>query len=113
MKSQQNCIMKHLNWTYGFALLIGIAILIYVGFIQNSAIGYIVYISVAIAGGFLVLWAKKRLPWGMGSSGVSWLYPVLVFTSGLGFPIAVLCLKNKRETKLSETQKAQSNVEPR
>ena len=94
---------RHLNWTYGLVLLVGIAILIYVGFIQNNVIGYIVYISIAIVGGFLMLWAKSRL-------NVGWVYIVLFFSNGFGFPIAVLCLKNKRGVKPSAAKVAQDNL---
>ena len=82
-------LLKHLNWVYTLVLLIGLAVLIPVGFIQGNVIGYIVYISITAVGGFLVLWGKRRLD-------VSWVYWVFVFTSGFGFPIAVLCLRNKR-----------------
>lgn len=107
MRSQQNWMVKHLNWTYGVALLIGIAILIYVGFIQNNAIGLLAYFIVAIGGGFLVLWAKKRL-------NVSWIYILLIFSIGLGFPIAVLCLRNHTiKTELRQGEKISVFTVPR
>jgi hypothetical protein len=90
--AEKNWVMKHLNWTYAVTLLIGVIILVYVGFIKNNVAGYVVYISIAIVGGFLVLWAKGRL-------NVLWVYIVLVLSNGFGFPIAVLCLNSHMSRK--------------
>jgi hypothetical protein len=84
-------ITKHLNWTYGIVLLLALVFLIYVGFIQNNVIGYIVYISIACIGGILVLWRKRRL-------NTTWVWILLVLSNGFGFPIGVLCLKSKKES---------------
>jgi len=79
---------KTLNLIYGAALLGALVILIVVGFIGNNVLGYIVWMIVAILGGVLTLWQKHRL-------GTWWVWLLLFFTAGFGFPIAVLCLKAK------------------
>jgi len=81
-----NWVEKHLNWTYGIALIIGLITLAIVGFMYNNAIGYIVYIVITILGGELILWRKKRL----------FEYPILIIFPPI-FAIVVLCLHNKRE----------------
>ncbi len=75
-----------LNLIYGAALAIALAILILVGFVGNNVLGYVVWIITAVLGGVLVLWQKRRLSTG-------WIWILLAFTAGFGFPIAVLCLK--------------------
>lgn len=90
--------MKHLNWYYGLALLIGLVIST-IGVIgDGSAVAWLVYITVAVVGGLLVLWCKQRLSvlWEKQIMGLSWVFILLVLSSGLGFPIAVLCFKNVR-----------------
>ena len=79
-----------LNLVYGAALSIALVVLILVGFIGNNALGYIIWMVTAIVGGFLVLWQKNRLNTG-------WLWILLIFTAGFGFPIAVLCLRAKEK----------------
>jgi len=76
-------------------LVVALAVLIIVGFINNNVAGYIVWMSVAVLGGILVLWQKGQL-------GTMWVYYLLIFTAGFGFPIAVLCLKEKRESHSKE-----------
>jgi len=88
-------ITRHLNWTYGLGAIIGLIILIYVGFLQNNVIGYIVYISTVGIGGILTLWAKGRLR-------TYWVYILLWISAGLLFPIAVICLKNKNQNNNGE-----------
>lgn len=79
-----------LNLVYGVALSIALVILIVVGFINNNALGYVVWMVTAVLGGVLVLWLKRRLSTG-------WIWILLAFTAGFGFPIAVLCLKPREE----------------
>jgi len=79
-----------LNLIYGAALAIALVILILVGFMADDALGYVVWMLTAIVGGVLVLWQKRRLSTG-------WIWILLAFTAGFGFPIAVLCLKAKEE----------------
>jgi hypothetical protein len=83
---------KHLNWTYGIALIIGVATLTIWGFIVNSAIGYVVYMVITIVGGELVLWRKNRL----------FEYPVLILFPPI-FAIVTLCLGNKRQEMPEQT----------
>jgi len=75
-----------LNLIYGAALAIALVILILVGFVGDNALGYVVWMITAILGGILVLWRKHRLNTG-------WIWILLFFTAGFGFPIGVLCLK--------------------
>jgi len=79
-----------LNLIYGAALAIALVSLILVGFMADDALGYVVWMLTAIVGGVLVLWQKRRLSTG-------WIWILLAFTAGFGFPIAVLCLKAKEE----------------
>jgi hypothetical protein len=50
---------KHLNWSYGLALIIGTIALLVIGFIFNNAIGYIIFIVIIYAGACLVYWRKQ------------------------------------------------------
>jgi len=93
MGAKMNWFEKHLNWTYGIALIIGLIALIIVGFINNNVIGYIVYIAIIIIGGALVSWRKGRFL----------AYPILILFPP-AFAIVILCLHNKRkETKELKT----------
>ena len=92
-----------LNLVYGAALLIALVILIVVGFINNNALGYVVWMITAILGGVLTLWQKNRLD-------TSWVWILLLFTAGFGFPIAVLCLKAK-EKDLSKEVRGPNPIE--
>jgi hypothetical protein len=74
---------KHLNWTYGIALIIGLVVFI-LGLLNNSLIGYIVYVAIIWIGGGLVLWRKKDY----SAYRLFILLPV--------FAILVLCSHNKR-----------------
>lgn len=84
-----NWFEKHLNWTYGIALIIGLIVLAVVGFVFNNAIGYIVYIVITFVGGELVLWRKNRF----GE------YPLLVLLPPI-FAVVVLCVDTKEKYKL-------------
>jgi len=75
-----------LNLSYGAALAIALVILILVGFVGDNALGYVVWMVTAVLGGILVLWQKRRLNTG-------WIWFLLFFTAGFGFPIGVLCLR--------------------
>jgi len=83
---------KHLNWTYGISLTVGVVVLIIWGFIINSAVGYIVYMAITIVGGELTLWRKGRL----------FEYPVLILFPPI-FAIVTLCLSNKCQEKPKQT----------
>ena len=84
-----------LNLVYGAALSIALVVLIVIGFIDNNVLGYAVWMITAIVGGVLVLWQKNRL-------NTSWVWILLVFTAGFGFPIGVLCLKPKEKDLSNE-----------
>jgi len=79
-----NWFEKHLNWSYGIALIIGLIVLGVVGFMQNNVIGYLVYIVIILLGGNLVLWRKNKLL----SYGILMLFPPI-------FAIVVLCARNE------------------
>ena len=86
-----------LNLVYGGALLSALLVLILVGFLRNDAIGYAVWMITAVVGGVLVLWQKNRLD-------TSWVWILLFFTAGFGFPIGVLCLKTREKDLTNDHQ---------
>jgi hypothetical protein len=76
---------KHLNWTYGTALIVGVIALAILGFVYNNVIGYIIFIVILFVGGELVLWRKNRL----GNYSILMLLPPI-------FAIMVLYSNNER-----------------
>jgi hypothetical protein len=99
MKSQQdtqyselakkNWAIRHLNWTYGIVLLVGLIIGTYLALIGHPLAGFITYTLIVIVT-IPAIFAMKgwtKIPW--------WIIVLFIFSNGLGFPIAILCLKNK------------------
>jgi hypothetical protein len=81
---------------YGLVLLVALIIGTWLVLMGHWVAGLITYHLIVIVGSPAVIAVKGiKSPW--------WLYLLFVLSTGLGFPIAVLCLKSKMETKLSET----------
>lgn len=85
-----------MNLIYLVVLVPCIILLVVVGFAMNNVIGYLAYLAITIIVGLIVLWQKQRLT-------VWWIWLILWFSAGFGFPIAVLCLGTKE--KRSHTHK--------
>lgn len=90
---QKNWFIRHLNWTYGLVLLIGLIIGTYLAIIGHPLAGVITYTLIVIVSSPAVFALKgwTKIPW--------WIIVLFVFSNGLGFPIAILCLKNKTNEK--------------
>ena len=95
-----NWIEKHLNWTYGIALILGAITFGIVGFAYDNAIGFVVYLVIVLIGGELVMWKKKRFT----QYFYLWIIPPI-------FAIAVLCASNKRNTRPQLTENNPSKEE--
>jgi hypothetical protein len=82
-------VIKHLNWAYGIVLLIGLSIGTYLVLIGHPLAGLITYTIIVIASSPAVFAMKgwTKIPW--------WIIVLFIFSNGLGFPIAIICLKNK------------------
>jgi hypothetical protein len=87
--SKRNWAIRHLNWTYGIVLLIGLSISTYLALIGHPLAGLITYTLIVIVTSPAVFALKgwTKIPW--------WIILLFIFSNGLGFPIAILCLKNK------------------
>jgi hypothetical protein len=90
-------IEKHLNITYGIALIFGLLPFIWFVFTDSSLgyIGYLVYLAIIWAGGYLISWRKKN--WAVTKFPLAPLFPPV-------FAIIALCCKNNRTVKVLETE---------
>ena len=85
---------RHLNWTFTLGLIVGLIPLILIGFIHNSAVGYIIWIVTLLLISSWTLWQKGR----------SYLYLILVlWVAVIAIPV-ILCLKNKKKELERTTQ---------
>jgi hypothetical protein len=99
MKSQQDAtfselakrswFIRHINWTYGLVLLVGLIIGTYLLLVGHPLAGFITYTLIVLVTSPAVFTVKgwTKIPW--------WIILLFIFSNGLGFPIAILCLKNK------------------
>lgn len=88
--TEKNWIVRHINWTYGLVLLVGLIIGAYLLLVGHPLAGFITYLVIVIISSPAVLAVKGvKSPW--------WLYLLFVLSTGLGFPIAILCLKAKQK----------------
>jgi len=84
-----NWLSKHLNWAYTFELILGLIPLIWIGFLQNSATGYIIWIVILMFSSYWILRQKGR----------NYAYLILViWAAAIAIPI-ILCLSNERKEK--------------
>lgn len=92
---------KHLNWTYGIALIIAlIAVLVYILTSTSiSYIGWIVYIAIIWIGGSIVEWRKDN--WITSKSPLLILIPPV-------FAIVILCAHNNRHDKAKLTESTEN-----
>ena len=86
---KRNWVVRHLNWTYGLVLLVGLIIGTYLALIDHPLAGFLIYTLIVLLSSPAVFALKgwTKIPW--------WIIVLFIFSNGLGFPIAILCLKNK------------------
>jgi len=95
---------KHLNWSYIFAFVVALIILVVVGFMASNVTGYLIFLALNLLVGGWVISRKGHSLW----------YLVLVGLVFIAFPFVVLFLKNRgdithqaylqREKELKEYQ---------
>lgn len=85
---------RHLNWTYGIALIVGLTAVIW-AIISSSVTGGIIYLVVIYVGGYLVEWRKDNQI--TSKSPYLFLFPPL-------FAIVILCSHNNRRDKNKEKE---------
>ena len=87
--TKKHWFVRHLNWSYGIVLLAGLGIGTYIALIGHPLAGLIIYTVIVIASSPAVFSLKgwTKIPW--------WIIVLFIFSNGLGFPIAIICLKSK------------------
>jgi hypothetical protein len=86
-------IEKHLNWTYGIALIVALIAFLCFLFTSTSMsyIGWVVYIVIIWVGGYLIAWRKSN--WSIQKP------PLLILVPPV-FAIVALCSHNNRRNKV-------------
>jgi hypothetical protein len=88
--TEKNWVVRHINWTYGLVLLVALIIGTWLALTGHWVVGLITYLVIVIISSPAVLAVKGiKAPW--------WIYLLFVLSTGLGFPIAVLCLRSKEK----------------
>ena len=96
-----NWFEQHLNLTYILGLAIGLVPLILIGFIHNSAVGYIIWMAVLL----LASW------WILGQKGRSYLYLALALLAAVIAIPVILCLSNEKSGAGRVTREGSDNYQ--